>query len=135
MFSEYRFVEVSNSMTFRPPQIHSLFFPASDFEKISKFSKPNHFYVVSNRVEVKRIFRFYRNMDEENHKKILRKFSCGFPQTPFLNYKPFSRTFCQFALQIRKMTHKNVFQTILQLLNVALSKLMAIWLKRNQKGL
>ena len=64
MFSEYRFVEVSNSMTFRPPQIHSLFFPASDFEKISKFSKPNHFYVVSNRVEVKRIFRFYRNMDE-----------------------------------------------------------------------
>ena len=65
MFSEYRFVEVSNSMTFRPPQIHSLFFPASDFEKISKFSKPNHFYVVSNRVEVKRIFRFYRNMDEE----------------------------------------------------------------------
>ena len=65
MFSEYRFVEVSNSMTFRPPQIHSLFFPASDFEKISKFSKPNHFYVVSNRVEVKRIFRFYRNMDED----------------------------------------------------------------------
>ena len=57
-FSEYRFVEVSNSMTFRPPQIHSLFFPASDFEKNSKFSKPNHFYVVSNRVEVKRIFRF-----------------------------------------------------------------------------
>ncbi len=33
-------------------------FAASDFEKISKFSKPNHFYVVSNRVEVKRIFRF-----------------------------------------------------------------------------
>ena len=65
MFSEYRFVEVSNSMTFRPPQIHSLFFPASDFEKISKFSKPNHFYVVSNRVEVKRIFRFSRNMDDE----------------------------------------------------------------------
>ena len=65
MFSEYRFVEVSNSMTFRPPQIHSLFFPASDFEKISKFSKPNHFYVVSNRVEVKRIFRFYRNMDDQ----------------------------------------------------------------------
>lgn len=65
MFSEYRFVEVSNSMTFRPPQIHSLFFPASDFEKNSKFSKPNHFYVVSNRVEVKRIFRFYRNMDDE----------------------------------------------------------------------
>ena len=65
MFSEYRYGEVSNSMTFRPPQIHSLFFPASDFEKISKFSKPNHFYVVSNRVEVKRIFRFYRNMDEE----------------------------------------------------------------------
>ena len=65
MFSEYRFVEVSNSMTFRPPQIHSLFFPASDFEKISKFSKPNHFYVVSNRVEVKRIFRFYRNMDDD----------------------------------------------------------------------
>ena len=65
MFSEYRFVEVSNSMTFRPPQIHSLFFPASDFEKNSKFSKPNHFYVVSNRVEVKRIFRFYRNMDED----------------------------------------------------------------------
>ena len=58
MFSEYRFVEVSNSMTFRPPQIHSLFFPASDFENFSKFSKPNHFYVVSNRVEVKRIFRF-----------------------------------------------------------------------------
>ena len=58
MFSEYRYGEVSNSMTFRPPQIHSLFFPASDFEKISKFSKPNHFYVVSNRVEVKRIFRF-----------------------------------------------------------------------------
>lgn len=69
MFSEYRFVEVSNSMTFRPPQIHSLFFPASDFEKISKFSKPNHFYVVSNRVEVKRIFRFYRNMDEEKSKR------------------------------------------------------------------
>ena len=72
MFSEYRFVEVSNSMTFRPPQIHSLFFPASDFEKISKFSKPNHFYVVSNRVEVKRIFRFYRNMDEDfSNKKFL----------------------------------------------------------------
>ena len=70
MFSEYRFVEVSNSMTFRPPQIHSLFFPASDFEKISKFSKPNHFYVVSNRVEVKRIFRFYRNMDEDYHQEI-----------------------------------------------------------------
>ena len=75
MFSEYRFVEVSNSMTFRPPQIHSLFFPASDFEKISKFSKPNHFYVVSNRVEVKRIFRFYRNMDDENGVKIKKSIS------------------------------------------------------------
>ena len=71
MFSEYRFVEVSNSMTFRPPQIHSLFFPASDFEKISKFSKPNHFYVVSNRGEVKRIFRFYRNMDEALYADLL----------------------------------------------------------------
>ena len=33
-------------------------FAADDFENFSKFSKPNHFYVVSNRVEVKRIFRF-----------------------------------------------------------------------------
>ena len=80
MFSEYRFVEVSNSMTFRPPQIHSLFFPASDFEKISKFSKPNHFYVVSNRVEVKRIFRFYRNMDEQIYWK-----SCEMNAVPLIH--------------------------------------------------
>lgn len=33
-------------------------FATDDFENFSRFSKPNHFYVVSNRVEVKRIFRF-----------------------------------------------------------------------------
>ena len=83
MFSEYRFVEVSNSMTFRPPQIHSLFFPASDFEKISKFSKPNHFYVVSNRVEVKRIFRFYRNMDDEKADMVFTDPPYGVSSKPF----------------------------------------------------
>ena len=38
--------------------------PHGDPETPPPTAMPDHFYVVSNRVEVKRIFRFYRNMDD-----------------------------------------------------------------------
>lgn len=57
-YSETRWPGLPEEVTIDLRKKSIAYLPRDDFENFSRFSKQNHFHVVSNLVEVKRIFRF-----------------------------------------------------------------------------